>query len=253
MTLFAGLRGVRVEPGTYTARVEVRGQRAETTFRLLDDPRIVASPKDRREWSARVGETAQLLERTLIALGELRVTRDQVQALMAVHPDQADLQQSGQAALDAIEAWDHRVIQPLHETYEDEDAWETMLAGQIRFLLDGMEVSGAPVTAGALDRLRDLQAEFDDLARERPVSRTNWSQRSTAGRAIAAFRTSRPAARPLGCSDRVGALFDRGAGPFRRSGFGSIEPGSQRRGEAVGCGRIGAQVKRRLDQFLLHQ
>ena len=167
MTLFAGLRGVRVEPGTYTARVEVGGQRAETTFRLLDDPRIVASPEDRREWSARVGETAQLLERTLIALGELRVTRDQVQALMAVHPDQADLQQSGQAALDAIEAWDHRVIQPLHETYEDEDAWETMLAGQIRFLLDGMEVSGAPVTAGALDRLRDLQAEFDDLAREK--------------------------------------------------------------------------------------
>jgi photosystem II stability/assembly factor-like uncharacterized protein len=167
MTLFAGLRGVRVEPGTYTARVEVGGQRAETTFRLLDDPRIMASSEDRREWSARVGETAQLLERTLIALGELRVTHDQVQALMAVHPDQADLQQSGQAALDAIEAWDHRVIQPLHETYEDEDAWETMLAGQIRFLLDGMEVSGAPVTAGALDRLRDLQAEFDDLAREK--------------------------------------------------------------------------------------
>jgi hypothetical protein len=59
------------------------------------------------------------------------------------------------------------VIQPLHETYEDEDAWETMLAGQVRFLLDGMEESGAPVTAGALDRLRDLQAQFDDLEREK--------------------------------------------------------------------------------------
>ena len=53
------------------------------------------------------------------------------------------------------------------EEDEDEDAWATMLAGQIRFLLDGMEVSGAPVTAGALDRLRDLQAEFGELEREK--------------------------------------------------------------------------------------
>ncbi|MEJ2399968.1 MAG: hypothetical protein P8Y52_01130 [Xanthomonadales bacterium] len=167
MTLFAGLRGPRVEPGTYTARVEVGGQRAETTFRLVDDPRIDAAPEDRRAWAARVAETANLLERTLVALGDLRSTRDQVQALMAVHPDETELQAAGRAVLDAIEAWDHRVIQPLHETYEDEDAWETMLAGQVRFLLDGMEESGAPVTAGALDRLRDLQAEFDGLEREK--------------------------------------------------------------------------------------
>ena len=167
MTLFAGLQGTRVEPGTYTARIEIGDRQAETTFRLLDDPRIEASAEDRREWAARVAETANLLESTLTALGELRSTGEQVQALMAVHPEQAELQTAGQAALDAIEAWDHRVIQPLHETYEDEDAWETMLAGQVRFLLDGMEESGAPVTAGALDRLRDLQAQFDDLEREK--------------------------------------------------------------------------------------
>ena len=73
----------------------------------------------------------------------------------------------GEAAVSEMGAWESRITQIKHETYEDEDAWATMLAGQIRFLLDGMEVSGAPVTAGALDRLRDLQAEFGELEREK--------------------------------------------------------------------------------------
>jgi hypothetical protein len=55
------------------------------------------------------------------------------------------------------------VIQPLHETYEDEDAWETRLAGQIRFLLDVIDSTGAPVTEGALLRLADLKSQWDSL------------------------------------------------------------------------------------------
>ena len=39
-------------------------------------------------------------------------------------------------AVERITAWDGKIIQVLHQTYEDEDAWETMLAGQLRFLLD---------------------------------------------------------------------------------------------------------------------
>jgi hypothetical protein len=52
------------------------------------------------------------------------------------------------------------LIQHLHETYEDEDAWETMLAGQVRYLLDVIDGTGAPITGGQLERLADLQAEW---------------------------------------------------------------------------------------------
>jgi hypothetical protein len=48
----------------------------------------------------------------------------------------------------------------LHQTYEDEDAWETMLAGQLRYLLDVIDGTGAPVTGGALLRLEDLKVEW---------------------------------------------------------------------------------------------
>ena len=66
----------------------------------------------------------------------------------------------GQSALDAMTTWDHQIIQPLHQTYEDEDAWPTMLAGQVRFLLDVIDGTGAPVTGGQLERLGDLKAEW---------------------------------------------------------------------------------------------
>ena len=66
----------------------------------------------------------------------------------------------GAAALEAIAEWESRITQLKHQTYEDEDAWETMLSGQLRFLLDVIDGTGPPVTDGAMIRLRDLSAEW---------------------------------------------------------------------------------------------
>jgi hypothetical protein len=108
-----------------------------------------------------------LLESLLLDLGALRNTASQIAALMEQHPDREWLAEAGSEAVAAIEAWDHQVIQPLHETYEDEDAWETMLAGQLRYLLDAIDDTGAPVTQGALDRLADLRSETETLRAEK--------------------------------------------------------------------------------------
>jgi hypothetical protein len=166
-TLFAGLRGAPVPPGRYTARISANGQSDEVSFELLADPRRSTTPEQSREWQARLDETSALLERLLGSLGELRKTERQIETLMETHPYDDDLKKAGNAALEAIEAWDHKVIQPLHQTLEDEDAWETMLAGQLRFLLDVIASTGAPVTQGALDRLADLSSQSAALEREK--------------------------------------------------------------------------------------
>jgi hypothetical protein len=41
-----------------------------------------------------------------------------------------------------------------------------MLAGQVRYLLDVIDSTGAPVTGGQLERLADLQAEWAERQRE---------------------------------------------------------------------------------------
>ena len=80
-------------------------------------------------------------------------------------------------------AWEARITQLKHETYEDEDAWETMLAGQLRFLMDVIDGTGAPVTDGAMTRLADLKAEWQTRQEElrrisdehmRPIN--TWAQ-----------------------------------------------------------------------------
>jgi len=160
ISLFAGFGGATVPPGSYRARLTVGEDTAEASFRIALDPRLTASQQEIQEWSARLDATAALLDEILQRLGEARKARSQVETLMADIPDDADLQRTGREAVDAITAWDHRINQPLHETYEDEDAWETMLAGQVRYLLDVIDSTGAPVTGGQLERLADLQAEW---------------------------------------------------------------------------------------------
>jgi len=167
MTLYAGLEGPGAPPGTYTARLSAGGETREVEFELAMDPRITASPAEIQQWTARLDESGQLLEDVLTSLGELRKARGQISGLMESYPQDAALQASGESALNAIDHWDHQIIQPLHQTLEDEDAWETMLAGQIRFVLDVIDFTGAPVTEGALSRLADLQSEWAALVAQR--------------------------------------------------------------------------------------
>ena len=183
MTLFAGLEGSSVAPGNYTARLTAKGKTSETSFVLEMDPRINSSPQEIEAWTDRLAETSDLLENVLTSLGDLRKAHSQIKSLMGDYLQDSDLQKKGQAALDAIDTWDHQVIQPLHETYEDEDAWETRLAGQIRFLLDVIDSTGAPVTEGALIRLRDLKAEwaaletqFDEIRTQHIDPINDWAQ-----------------------------------------------------------------------------
>ena len=163
ITLFEGLDGPSVTHGDYTARISVAGKTAESAFSLVMDPRITASSDEIAAWSGRMDETTNLLENVLVSLRQARKAQGQIKALMDEFPKDGNLQQSGQAALYAIEAWDHQIIQPLHETYEDEDAWETMLAGQIRYLLEVIDSTGAPVTDGAISRLADLKSDWATL------------------------------------------------------------------------------------------
>ena len=160
VNVFAGFDGPVVPPGNYRARVTVGDASQERDFSLVMDPRVSASPEEISTWADRVTETASLLDEVLQRLTEARKARAQIESLMADYPDDKDLQQSGAAAVAAIEAWDWQIDQHLAQTYEDEDAWETMLAGQIRYLMDVISGTGAPVTDGAMQRLTDLKAEW---------------------------------------------------------------------------------------------
>ena len=158
--LFGGFGGPTVAPGYYSARVSIGDAEETVDFKVALDPRVAANDADIATWVQRQDEVKEMLSGSLHGLEDIRTSRSQIEDLMAQFSSDTELQSMGAAALEAIAEWESRITQLKHQTYEDEDAWETMLSGQLRFLLDVIDGTGPPVTDGAMIRLRDLSAEW---------------------------------------------------------------------------------------------
>jgi len=174
ITLFAGFDGPQVAPGDYSARVSVGKEVQTVSFRVEMDPRVNATGEEIQFWSERLTQVSDLLNDSLSSLDQARQAQGQIKFLMKEYPDDKDLHRTGAVAVEKITAWDGKLIQVLHQTYEDEDAWETMLVGQLRYLMDVIDGTGAPVTGGALLRLDDLKAEWAERQAELQAIKTDY-------------------------------------------------------------------------------
>ena len=119
-----------------------------------------------------------------------RDSRLQVRKLLDDYQDD-ELQRLGNGAIEAINDWELKITQVKHETYEDEDAWETMLDGQLRFLMDVVDASGAPVTDGAKTRFTDLDQQWQLRQEELRSISADYLALLIGGRMIKRCLTSR--------------------------------------------------------------
>jgi len=169
IALFGGFGGPSVMPGTYQAKVSIGGQSSSASFEVLQNPRTGASATELADWGERLDEVSALMDRILVSLDDARRARTRIQTLLKDYPSATELQTAGQQAIESIGAWEGLITQLKHETYEDEDAWESMLLAQLRYLMDVIDRSGAPVTDGMLERLSDLRSEW--TVRQNELSR----------------------------------------------------------------------------------
>ncbi|MEX2495851.1 MAG: hypothetical protein WD448_07175 [Woeseia sp.] len=163
--LQAGYDGPSVAAGEYRARIALGDASTTTTFTVANDPRSFASDPEVQEWARTLQEVKGLLNDVQFTLEAAKQARLQVEALMTAHDDR-ELQQLGKAAVEDIESWEGLINQRKHQTYEDEDAWASMLDGQLRYVLDVIDDSGAPVTDGVRTRLDTLEAEWAERQSE---------------------------------------------------------------------------------------
>ncbi len=156
-TLFEGYDGPLVPPGEYTVRIAVGDAAAETRVRVLQDPRDEASSAEVDAWAAMQNRVADALEQVLASLQGVRDAKTQLAALRSQHAD-TDLHERIDSALEALQGWEADVTELRNKTLEDEDAWVFKIDGQLHHLLGVVAASGAPVTAGAVERYEDLAA-----------------------------------------------------------------------------------------------
>ncbi len=163
ITNFYGYAGNSVTSGNYTATITAGDLSESVSIDLIADPRMTATADEMEAWTQSRTELTSLFGRIITTLGQARKASSQLSALMIDHPQAPELQNPAQSAIENFLQWDHKIIQPLHETGEDEDAWPVMLLSQVKALLDAVGDSGAPVSAGALERIGDLQREWQML------------------------------------------------------------------------------------------
>ena len=163
--LNAGYSGPSIAPGNYTVRLTLGDATSEASFTVVKDPRSLASDAEIADWVETLADVKALLAESLQTLDEARQAREQIAYLMSEHDD-AELQSLGEQATAKIDAWEEKITQLKFETYEDEDAWATMFDGQVRYLMDTIDYSGAPVTEGMRIRQSDLVQLWNELESE---------------------------------------------------------------------------------------
>ncbi|MEE8523607.1 MAG: glycosyl hydrolase, partial [Thermoanaerobaculia bacterium] len=155
----------RVAPGTYQARLSVAGETRVKAFRVLADPRRPASAEAFAEQQALIAGIWQRVDFIHTTVDRLRRVRGQIQDLLARIEDRDGVDQLfivGEALLKKIEAWEKPLVQARHKTFQDVINFPNRLNAQYLFLLDVVDASDPPVTAGALRRFEELEAEWLD-------------------------------------------------------------------------------------------
>ena len=147
-------------PGKYQVLVTLGDVYSTTEFTLDPDPRSDATPADYADLAERLDEATYLLNELLGNLADARKARSQIETLVEEYPDDESLQAAGQSAIEQLTVWENTVTQTQYGTYEDEDSMPPMLDVHIRHVLDVIDQASAPVSAGSLQRLADLQLQW---------------------------------------------------------------------------------------------
>ncbi|MDB2331346.1 glycosyl hydrolase, partial [Alteromonas sp.] len=159
--LFGGWNGARVMPGEYKATISIGDTSQTRAFTVLPDPREETDAAQLHIVEQSIKASEALLNELFEHLQKARNVRD---TLKGVSESNVVLASEVSASIDriisAIDDWESLVIQPKHQTFEDDINWPNMLDRQVRFLMDNFDRTGAPAQAGALKRLEDLETRW---------------------------------------------------------------------------------------------
>jgi photosystem II stability/assembly factor-like uncharacterized protein len=166
--------GVKAPPGAYTARLTVNGTRYEQSFTVLPDPRLDVPQADYQEQFRVAMAVRDSLQAVHDAIGTIRAVAEQVEGALArardagVEDQVAPLADTIGTSLSEVET---QLLQTRSESGQDPIRFAGMLDNQLAELYGAVTgtdgyISGGPEgrpTAGAMDRLQDLNRQWEEL------------------------------------------------------------------------------------------
>lgn len=159
--LFGGWSGARVMPGSYSVKITADGLSQTRSFVVKPDPREEADPTQLARVEQNIQTSTAIFNEMMNYLQKARNVRQKLRHLQAENASEfGDINTLIGNVIVEIDQWEKLIVQPKHQTFEDDINWPNMLDRQVKFLIDNFDRTAAPVQSGGLTRLKDLQAQW---------------------------------------------------------------------------------------------
>lgn len=163
--------GVKVLPGSYTARLTVDGMERTRSFQVLKDPRLTEVTMDdlvaQRELARSVRDT---LASVYDVVRRVRAVRDQVEEVVRRGEDAGLeielLTERAEQVAESLTAVEERLLQVRAEAGQDPINYPPQLDNQYAYLLGLVNGPTGRPTEGAYQRFDDLNADWTELRAE---------------------------------------------------------------------------------------
>lgn len=162
-------RGSHVPPGRYTARLIWQTDTLRQPLRLdptpgLDVPRTAYA--EQAEHLEAVEHTARDIACTLNGMRSVKSRLSGLQEQLAGYPRGRDLDTRARTLFRKLEGWEESLIQPRQATFQDVINYPNRLLAELLWLKGQSDTIDPRITAGARERLSDLQAEWKTAQRQ---------------------------------------------------------------------------------------
>jgi hypothetical protein len=151
------LAGYRVPPGKYTARLSHAGQVQEQPFEVLAHPKVKGSPEQYREQAQLLEQAHQRISDIHQAVNELNTLREFVKSAAKVNKDK-ELGTAADELTKKIDEAKTKLVQEKQKTFQDVINFPNQLNADFAHLKEELDNLTPAVTQGAKQRLKDLEA-----------------------------------------------------------------------------------------------
>ncbi|MFY0688503.1 MAG: glycosyl hydrolase [Cyclobacteriaceae bacterium] len=166
---YGSYSGGSVPPGNYNLALSMNDSEISTSVTILPDPRIKASAADYLAQEQFLVTVEKMISEVHQSVNSMRTAKSQLNRyteLLETNEDAAALIDTAKAIISRIDNWEKKLVQPDQKTFQDVINFNNKINAELMNLKGYADSAYPEVTAGAKDRLSDLETEWAKYAEQ---------------------------------------------------------------------------------------
>ncbi|MEP7232254.1 MAG: hypothetical protein ABI691_18470 [Ginsengibacter sp.] len=159
-------KGRKAAPGVYRARLKTDKEERTTSFKVLADPRIDATPADYAQQQQLVAEIDGKIKEIHDDVNQMRLVRKQITELGDLLVDTIKYKaviDTGKSLIKKLIKWEEKLVQPKSQSNDDVINFVNMLSADYIFVKGENDINTPFVTSGSRERLTALNGQWQPL------------------------------------------------------------------------------------------